>query len=339
MAWLGLAAGVSFVILFFYRPDANERSPLPHGAANTSIVRFLALGDINLGREAGQRLFRGDTLFPFENVVSTLREYDLVFGNLESQLSNQDGETQHPDNNYIFTGPPAGAASLHRAGINIVSTANNHALDYGRAGLAETIRHLRESGVKSVGTSESPDSLFCPLLVVKNNILFAFFACTEIMNTADRSWRNVVCHADTTVLLPEIRFWKDSADVVIVSYHGGTEYGEAASPGTLWFAGCVLAAGADVFLGHHPHVSYGIIEDHGRLIVPSLGNFVFLQPQRYWTQRSFAIEIVFEKVGGRTSLRNYRPLPVRCGLQPEFLSQGEESTIIAQRIQSFSRVM
>ncbi|HEX9656754.1 MAG TPA: CapA family protein [Bacteroidota bacterium] len=325
--------------MFFYRPEPGEQSFAVPVAGNSTVVRFLAVGDINLGRLAGQKILGGDTLFPFENIATTLKEYDLVFGNLESQLSNQDGETQHPDNNYIFTGPPAGAVSLHRAGFHVVSTANNHALDYGYAGLSETIRYLRANWVESVGTSEHMDSLYRPLLMVRKNIRFAFFACTEIMNTADRSWSKVVCKADTTLLLPEIRFWKDSVDVVIVSFHGGTEYGEEASPGTLWFANCVLVAGAHVFLGHHPHVSYGIIEDHGRLIVPSLGNFVFLQPQRYWAQRSFALEIEFEKTGENIVLTKYRPLPIRCGLQPEFLPQGEEAMMIAQRIQSFSRVM
>jgi len=339
ITWLGLAASLSFTILFFYRPDATGVAPIVPVTGSSSVVRFLAVGDINLGRAAGQKILGGDTLFPFENVANTLKEYDLVFGNLESQLSNQDGETQHPENNYIFTGPPAGAVSLDRAGINVVSTANNHALDYGLAGLTETIRYLRESGVESVGTNERADLLYRPLLIVKNNIRFAFFACTEIMNIADRSWRNVVCKADTTSLFPEIRFWKDSVDIVVVSFHGGTEYGEEASPGTLWFANGVLSAGAQVFLGHHPHVSYGIIEDQRRLIVPSLGNFVFLQPQRYWAQRSFAIEIEFEKTGRSTVIKRYRPLPVRCGLQPTFLPQGEESMMIAQRIQSFSRVM
>ena len=116
----------------------------------------------------GQRILRGDTLWPFENVLTVFREYDAVFVNLESNLSNRNGETQSPDNNLIFTGPPAGAWTLNRAGVTVVSTANNHALDYGRAAKDSTIRYLTQAGVLFAGTAAKREELYEPAVFERN---------------------------------------------------------------------------------------------------------------------------------------------------------------------------
>jgi poly-gamma-glutamate synthesis protein (capsule biosynthesis protein) len=98
----------------------------------------------------------------------------------------------------------------------------------------------------------------------------------------------------------------------------------------------MIAGGADLFLGHHPHVPYGVGEEEGKYIVPSLGNFVFRQPDHFWTQRSFAFaaEIMKDTLGTRVS--SFKCLPVRTGFQPEFLTDKSESDIILERIRTLS---
>jgi poly-gamma-glutamate capsule biosynthesis protein CapA/YwtB (metallophosphatase superfamily) len=313
------------------------RPPLiaPDGPS-TGHLRILAVGDVNLGRSVGQAILGGDTVFPFAAVADTFAAYDVVFANLESCLSEQKGETQDPALNLVFTGPPAGAWSLKRAGVNLVSTANNHALDYGLRSRVETMRNLDSAGIAYAGTSPDSSRLHGPALLLRRGVRIGLFACTDIMNREGDGWKRYVADADTGLLLPKIRAWRDSLDLMIVSFHGGGEYAERPSRRTRQFAQAVIDAGADLFLGHHPHVPYGIESHEGKLVVHSLGNFVFRQPARYWTQHSYALslEVVKDSVG--TRIREYHILPVRCGLQPTFVVDDDERAELADRVRLLS---
>ena len=300
------------------------------------MIRILAVGDINLGRIVGQEILSGDTLYPFQCVRDTLLEYDMVFGNLESQLSDQGGETQDPNNNLVFTGPPAGARALRLGGVTVVSTANNHALDYGVGALKETLSNLREARVLCAGTGLEAARLYTPVRVDVGGIRIALFACTDFMNRPGNRWRRTVAAADTARMLPAIRAARNSADFIIVSYHGGDEYADRAARRTRSFAHAVIRGGADLFLGHHPHVPYGIEEEQGKLMAYSLGNFVFYQPGKFWTGHSFALDLLIAKDSLGTRVASYRCVPVRAGLQPEFLSGGDEARQTLDRIRSQS---
>jgi poly-gamma-glutamate capsule biosynthesis protein CapA/YwtB (metallophosphatase superfamily) len=299
-------------------------------------VRFLAVGDVNLGRSVGQALLKGDTLFPFRSVRDTFAAYDLVFGNLESSLSDQNGVTQHPVYNLIFCGPPEGAASLAQAGMRVVSVANNHLLDYGRRGLEQTLASLDEAGIAHAGAARDSAGLYRPARVKVGGLELAFFACTAIMNAAGERWKRAVAFADTGRLLPAVRRYRDSVDFIVVSYHGGTEYADRPDASTRSFAHAVLDGGADLFLGHHPHVFYGIESWHGKYLVPSLGNFVFRQPARFWTQRSFALACELSRDSAGTRVTSLRCLPALAGAQPRFVSEGEDAVSILERIEKLS---
>ncbi len=295
-------------------------------------VRFLAVGDINLGRFVGQRILAGDTLYPFEAVRDSFALYDLVFGNLESDISDQDGETEDPTNNMVFTAPPAAARSLARSGIRLVSTANNHALDYGDSAAGETREALRAAGIAFAGTASDTGSLFDPSVVSVNGSRFALFACTDLMNMPGAGWKTRVASTDTARLFPRIRNLRESVDFIIVSVHIGDEYGARATGRAVEFARSTVRAGADLVLGHHPHVPYGIEEMGGRMIVFSLGNFVFSQPARYWTRYSYAFSALIRKDPSGTSIGSWRCIPVRCGFQPAFLGEGTEADSVYDRV-------
>jgi poly-gamma-glutamate capsule biosynthesis protein CapA/YwtB (metallophosphatase superfamily) len=300
------------------------------------VVQFLALGDVNLGRGAGQEILKGDTLYPFAATRDTIASYDLVFANLECTLSEQHGETQHPKNNLIFTGPPGGAESLRKAGVHVVSTANNHAIDYGVRAHAQTMENLRRAGVAFVGTAPDSGHLFDPVIITRHGIRFAFFACTDVMNITDRLWLRYVADADTGKILPRIRAYRDLVDFVVVSYHGGEEYAEKPSVRSLSFTRALVEGGADLVLGHHPHVSYGVEKIGTRYIVQSLGNFVFRQPQHFWTQRSFAFAAEITKSDEGTRISHFHCLPVLAGYQPQFVAGDTAAREMFHRIQRYS---
>jgi len=325
------AAGGAFRLSLTGLQKAPEiRKPPPLHA-----LRMLALGDINLGRRVGQYILKGDTLFPFAHVADTLRTFDVVFANLESSISDQRGETEDPHNNMVFTAPPAAACALRRAGVSVVATANNHALDFGRGALRETVRYLDSAGVAHAGTASTADGPYAPARLNVHGIRLAFFAVTDIMNGGGR-WSDVVASADTARLLPAIRAERDSADLVVVSFHGGVEYAPMVSGRTREFAREVLAGGADVVLGHHPHVPYGMTLEGGKLAVHSLGNFVFMQPRRYWTRFSYAVSLGIVRDSAGTRIRALDVLPLHAGFQPEFLRAGTDADSVRKHVRLLS---
>ncbi len=295
-------------------------------------IRLLAVGDVNLGRRVGQVILSGDTLYPFARVTDTLHRYDIVFANLESPISDQRGRTEDPRNNMIFTAPPAAAQSLRRGGVGVVSDANNHALDFGVSARNETIRYLEDAGIAHCGTAERSSDLYRPALMTVKGIRLAFFAVTDLMNGYGVAWRDLVASADTGRLLPAIRAVRDTTDLVVVSFHGGVEYAGEASVRTRRFARQVLAGGADIVLGHHPHIPYGIETDGKKVAAHSLGNFVFMQSGRYWTRHSFALAFDIVRDAKGTRIRSLHALPLRAGFQPEFLPPGSDADSIRDHV-------
>ncbi len=297
---------------------------------------FLAVGDINLGRRVGLKIIAGDTSYPFRRVSSVLKAYDIVFGNLESQLSDQGEETESPQSNMVFTGPPGGAWSLRTGGVSCVSLANNHMGDYGREALRQTLENLDSAEVAHVGAATNGQDPYRPLLLERRSIHFALFACTDIMPGSGSGWERFIAQADTGRLFPRLREVRPLVDFVIVSYHGGVEYADSAGAGVQTFFRAALAQGADLVVGHHPHVPYGIEELEGRYMVYSLGNFVFAQSTPEWTKYSFAFAAQIVKDSDSTRIHAIRILPLRSRLQPEFLGPGAEADSVFARLQAHS---
>ncbi|MEW5799632.1 MAG: CapA family protein [Bacteroidota bacterium] len=297
---------------------------------------FMAFGDINLGRMIGQRILKGDIDFPFQKINLSEDSADIIFANLESQLSDQNGETVNKKSNIVFTGPPEGAQSLRNAGITVVSTANNHALDYGNSALRETIDLLRSENIFHVGTSKSLKNLYQPLIIEKNNIKFAIFAVTSFVNFNPKRWMETVAATDTVRLKEEIDKVRESVDIIVLSYHGGVEYTLRPVEPTRRFADWCIKNGVDLFIGHHPHVSFGVQKRSDKFIVHSLGNFVFFQPQHYWTQRSYGIKFWFEKQDSSVAFGIEKFIPLKVGLQTERLIDTTEIKKLRYRTQQLS---
>ena len=263
------------------------------------FVRLVAGGDANLGRACGQRLLAEPEYDPFHGVASLWADADVRFVNLESPLSEQHGETQSPHHNLVFTGPPGGAEALARAGIGLVSTANNHAWDYTKRGLFETLANLDRAGIAHAGTAEAEADAYRPVLVHVNGLTLALFAVTQVWNLgvfSEEEARHHVAWADMARLRDSLTEARASADFVIVSYHGGEEYIDAPLASSRAFVSEVIGAGADVVIGHHPHVPQGVAFIGGHPAFFSLGNLVFDgRSELPWTRASFLAKLKLER--------------------------------------------
>lgn len=277
-----------------------EATPLADPPAVTESRLLLAAGgDVNFGRECGQAILQDLSYAPFANLSAAWTSADLRFVNLESQLSDQNGVTQSPRNRLIFCGPPGGADVLAAAGISLVSTANNHAWDYGRSALLETISNLERARVPFAGTGIDAEAAYRPVVARMKDLSLALFAVTHIWNQGrfhGHEGENHVAWADIDKLRAGIKRARQEHDFVIVSYHGGEEYISAPVDKTRRFVKAVMSLGVDAFIGHHPHVPQGIGWVEGRPVLYSLGNLVFAgHDDRPWTKQSFFARLELQK--------------------------------------------
>lgn len=258
-------------------PDASSAKPIPDKRRDRLVL--LAAGDVSFGRMIGQILLREPDRALFASMDPLLRSADVRFANLEGPISDQGRETVSPENNLVFNGPPASAKVLARAGIDVVSTANNHAWDYGKNGLLETLSHLDRESVLHAGTGNTSEDAWKPAIVSRDGFVLAVIAVTDIWNQGPLSKhpaKEHVAAADPEALTRRIRALRSdpSIDAVVVSHHGGVEYDDEPLQRTRELARAALDAGADAFLGHHPHVAQGIAFHDGKPIVYSLGNLL-----------------------------------------------------------------
>jgi poly-gamma-glutamate capsule biosynthesis protein CapA/YwtB (metallophosphatase superfamily) len=294
------------------------------GAIGQSLV-LAAAGDVNLGRSCGQRLLADPSYDPLRGIAPIWANADLRFVNLESALSEQHGETQSPRHGLVFTGPPVGADALARAGVGIVSTANNHAWDYAGRGLLETLQNLDRAGVAHAGTGADEADAYRPAILHVNGLSVAFFAVTQIWNLGvfrEEEARHHVAWADFSRLRRALVKARAESDFVVVSYHGGEEYTHVPLQKTRAFVRAVMSLGVDVVIGHHPHVPQGVAWYGARPVFYSLGNLVFdARPTVPWTRASFIAKLRFQR--GRAVSVAACPVLID-GFEPRALTASDE---------------
>lgn len=213
-----------------------------------------------LGRGVARAL-SGNWSAAFAPSAQRLAEANLAFANLESPLTNS---PQLADGHDLRAAPSA-VAALRSAGFDVVSLANNHALDAGQAGLAETVATLNSAGIAGVASHTTGHlvSRVPPHPSLRYQV-FAFDDSTIPLD-AEAAARQVTGAAT-------------QADLVIISIHWGGEYQAAPSPRQRTIAEAFAHAGADLVIGHGPHVLQPVERTGRTLVAYSLGNLLFDQP-------------------------------------------------------------
>lgn len=255
-------------------------------------TRVLFAGDVMFSRKVRHDiLVSGDPALPFRKIAPLLAGSDITFVNLESPFSDQG---PYFPGGLIFHAAPQFISGLLLAGVDVASTANNHARDCGSHGVSYTVSWLRDHGIKPVGTAENSDLTHAGVVVLRNELRFGFLGYTY--DQSNGNWRDTdprVAVADVETMQRDVRAMRERADVVIVSMHHGIEYFPSPSKAQIEFAHAAIDAGADLVIGHHPHVIEPQEWYKGRLIVYSLGNFVFDQYQREQTQHGEIVQVSF----------------------------------------------
>lgn len=233
---------------------------------------MIAAGDVMLDRNVGQAIAVNGAKSILKDVAAMTNDADISFANLECPLS---AVGPHRPNDCIFRASPEAVQVLRHGGFDIVSLANNHTLDAGKAGLLQTLDILEKHSISYCGANrEGRGDELTILEVGERPVRVGFLAATDL-SFAHGSYNKV--NADRSNLRAQIQAARSQCDILCVSLHWGDEYQSLPSPRQRNTAYAAIRAGADVILGHHPHVLQGVEIYQNKPIFYSLGNFVFDQ--------------------------------------------------------------
>ena len=258
----------------------------------------------------------------YGDLLPLLRAADRRIVNLESPLDPGTGFIVK--SGAAFTGKPEHIAALAAGGFDAAVMANNHTFDCGNAGFFATCELLRKHGIATVGAGKNLAEARRPLVIDANGTQVVLLAISEGEDMRGATFDSPgVRPWEVEVLAEDIRRAKAVGAVVIVSAHCGLEYQPYPSFYVYEAFGTWAAAGADIIVGHHPHVPQGMADFGGTPAYFSLGNFVFCQPVKYYYRKlGYMLEITVD--AGRVAA--HRPIPYRIGDGGLRLLAGDETT-------------
>ncbi len=293
----------------------------------------MVVGDLMLARLVDARIAREGVRAPFRQVERILGRADLLIGNLESVVTTR-GTRQAKT--YTFRAPARGAASLRRAGFDLVSLANNHALDFGREGLADTMRNSAGSASGPWVRARHGGTREAPVDITRDGLRIAFLARADARldstsghaSVGKRPGVGVAWPTPPSELRADVRAARRVADGGRVMLHSGREYASSPTPAQRRIVAAALAGGAALVVSSHPHVLQRGRRTGSTMVAWSLGNFVFDGFATIPGARDSAILDVTLGRQGVTSVR-WHPVIIRGGF-PRPASGADRRRILAR---------
>ncbi len=326
LAGFFLVLGLAFLAgaVFLIEPEVMEITP-PHRQDDVGLIEeieekeitIMLVGDIMLDRgvrfmidEHGAEDFR----FPFLRIADYLKGADIVFGNLESVISDKGTMV---GSIYSFRAVPKAIEGLIYAGFDVVSVANNHIFDYGREAMEDSFLRLREAGIDFVGGGFNEKEAYDPVIKEIENTKIAFLAYTNLGSPhwAAKGENSGIAWLEEERIKEDVKEAKKQADLIIVSLHYGDEYQLKPNPFQISISRVAIDAGADLVAGHHSHVIQPVEKYNQGHIAYSLGNFIFDQSFSEETMKGLLLEVVIK--GGK--IKEVIPLEAQINqyYQPE----------------------
>ena len=279
-------------------------------------VTLMAVGDIMLGDHpicighgVGSKIKKEGGKHIFQHFREILNEADITFGNLEAVLSKKN-LNEKDIKSVSLRGMPESIEGLTYAGFNVLSLANNHAMEHGKEALLDTMNILRTNGIKYVG----PEDIVLSIRGTK--VVFLAYCLLDEPGAC--------CKAEPSEIIENVRRVKSNADIVIVSLHWGYEFVQRPLLYQVKLAHEIIDAGANIILGHHPHVLQGVEMYNGGLIAYSLGNFVF----DMWQEKMRESVILKCHISDSVIVRELIPVFINEDFQPQVLQGGEATKLL-----------
>ena len=285
-----MAAGVLFAFMATRVEPAAPAQP-----AGDQPVTLAFGGDVHAEGGSGAALRGGLT-----TVRDVLSRADVAVLNLETAVT--DGGTR-ADKEFAYRAPASVLTRLKDAGVDLVTLANNHGLDYGRDGLRDTLAASRASGLPVVGIGLDEDEAYAPHVIEVRGQRIAVLGATQVLDSSlEAAWTagpgtpGLASAKREARLVEEVSRVRKRVDTVVVYLHWGRELDPCPLPRQQALARKLIAAGADVVVGSHAHVLLGGGWLGGAYVDYGLGNFVF-GARREQTTRSGVLTLT---VSGRS---------------------------------------
>ncbi len=280
-------------------------------------ITLIFVGDLMLDRGVEymiEKYGEGDYRFPFLKIAGFLQGPDILFGNLEGPISDEGVKV---GSIYSFRHDPKAIDGLAFAGFNIISVANNHIFDYGREAMEDTFKRLKEAKIDYVGGGFNENEAQSPIIKEIEDTKIAFLAYTNLGSEywAAQGEKSGIAWLNEANLKKDITLAKNQADLIMVSMHFGEEYQTSPTKEQEYFAHLAIDSGADLIIGHHPHVIQPIEKYQNGWIAYSLGNFVFDQGFSEQTMRGILLKVLIEN----NEIKKLIPIDIKINkyFQPE----------------------
>lgn len=279
-------------------PEPGPTNP----PATPATATVLVVGDIMCHSPQYKAVagvgYRFDSAFaPVKGLVSGA---DLAIGNLETTLAKR-GWSGYP----AFRSPATLADSLARTGFDVLTTANNHALDGGKSGLAYTVSRIKAQKMSTTGTAKQP-----AVVREANGLRIGILAYTYGTNGIRSPYAGAVNRINEKRILADIKALHGKTDAVIVFLHWGTEYHRKPIAAQKSLGRHLLDGGASIVVGSHPHVAEGVEKYRGKYIVYSMGNFISGQVAPYTDMGYMTAFTLTRDASGTVAVSGLRAVPV-----------------------------
>lgn len=291
------------------RIPARASIPSPTPVPETPVTLAFT-GDVMFGRTVNSHMLATalHDPYPFTFTAGFLRGFDLTIGNLECVISNLG---QPVPKSYNFRGDARAYDRLLNAGFDLVSVANNHSGDYGKAAFVDELLTLPRRGITPIGGGQNKRQAHTPVFKTVRGTTIAFLAYDEIDPYSFAATDTTPGHAwlDALDLRLDVTRARASADFVIAFVHWGIEYFTGLTAEQRSLAQVAIDVGADLVVGAHPHVIEPYEYYRGKLIVYSLGNFVFDNMYPEVVRRGSILTLTIQ----RRRLLAWKLVPTRIG--------------------------
>lgn len=296
-------------------------------------MKILITGDLHVSDA-----FRGRSLWdPPVAALFAAADYRLV--NLEAPITSGRKEDR-----ILKTGPHIRSSAetilpvLAALGVDLAALANNHIMDYGRPGLEETLGHLKEARIGTVGAGPDAAAAAAPHILEKDGFRLA------VLNLAENEWSGAAAGragANTLDLVENVRQIREArrtSDAVLAVIHGGQEDYHFPTPRMVRQYRFLAENGASAIVGHHPHCIGGFEVHGGCPIFYSLGNFLFTSPSKYdWWYLGLALTLRFER--GRETAWELAPVAQSRTDFALTALEGERRAAVLEEVREYSRII
>ncbi len=262
------------------RPSQNAdapREPAPEETPKEPIILAFG-GDTHFEGQLRSRL--GAPKTALGPIASLLRKADLAMVNLETAITT--GGTPAPGKQFTFRAPATAFTALKASGVDVVSMANNHGMDYMEGGLADSLKAIKKSGFPTVGIGANAKAAYAPYRTTVKGNRIAIIGATQVLDdnlitawTATDTKGGLASAKDIPRMVQAVKQARKGSDLVIVHLHWGEELNPCPLPRQKELAQQLVAAGADAVIGGHAHIPLGGGYLNGSYIHYGMGNFVF----------------------------------------------------------------